>query len=132
MSKALGAFRAVDFNWTRDLQSVWIDPSYQVDDLHKDVVDDLMEDFLSRTRNAQDNPIGRIILGQAGVGKTHLIGSLRRRVWDVSGWFVLLDIIGITDFWATAALGFLNSLHQPMPTGRTQYEAVLSRIVRRL
>jgi hypothetical protein len=36
----------------------------------------------------------------------------KRRVWEAKGWFVLLDIIGITDFWATAALGFLNSLFQ--------------------
>ncbi len=132
MSEALSAFRAVDFNWTRDLQSVWIDPPFQVDDLHRHVIDDLMEDFISRTRNATDNPIGRVILGPAGAGKTHLIGTLRRRVWDAGGWFVLIDIIGITDFWATAALGFLNSLHQPMLSGRTQYEAILSRIVARL
>ncbi|MFY9625431.1 MAG: AAA family ATPase, partial [Rhodoplanes sp.] len=45
---------------------------------------------------------------------------------------MLLDIIGITDFWATTALGFLNSLHQPVPSGRTQYEAVLSAIVSRV
>jgi hypothetical protein len=44
---------------------------------------------------------------------------------------VLLDIIGITDFWATTALGFVNSLRQPMKSGQTQYQAVLSAIVSR-
>ncbi len=132
MTDALDAFRSVDFNWTRDLQSVWFDSPFQVNDVHHAVVDEIMEDFVEKTKDPNSNPIGRVILGPAGAGKTHLIGTLRRRVWDADGWFVLLDIIGITDFWATAALGFLNSLHQPMADGRAQYEALLSRIARTL
>ena len=129
MSAALRAFQATDLNWTHDLQSVWSDPVSQVDDLHRTLIDGLINNFFARTKKSGDNPIGQVILGEAGAGKTHLIGTLRRRVWEANGWFVLLDIVGITDFWATAALGFLNSLHQPMPNGRTQYEAVLSAIV---
>jgi hypothetical protein len=132
MKQALQALAPVDFNWTHDLQSVWSEPAFQVDELHRSLIDGIMNDFLSRTTKPTDNPIGKVILGEAGAGKTHLIGTLRRRVWQANGWFVLLDIIGITDFWATTALGFLNSLHQPMPSGRTQYEAVLSAIVNRI
>jgi len=132
MTADLTAFRAVDFNWTRDLQSVWVDSPFEVSDVHKHVADEVMEDFILRTKSPTSNPIGRVILGSAGAGKTHLMGNLRQRVWGSNGWFVLLDIIGITDFWATAALGFVNSLHQTMPSGRTQYEAVLSRIAQKL
>jgi hypothetical protein len=130
MNPSLQAFRAVDFNWTYDLQGVWSDPAFQVHELHSALIDCIMDDFLLRTKKLADNPLGKVILGEAGAGKTHLIGTLRRRVWEAKGWFVLLDIIGITDFWATTALGFLNSLHQPMPSGRTQYEAVLSAVVK--
>jgi hypothetical protein len=130
MKTALRALRAVDFNWTHDLQSVWSDPIFQVDELHDALIDRIVDDFFTRTKRMTDNPIGQVILGEAGAGKTHLIGTLRRRVWQANGWFVLLDIIGITDFWATAALGFLNSLHQSMPGGRAQYEAILSAVVR--
>ena len=45
---------------------------------------------------------------------------------------MLLDIIGITEFWATAALGLLNSLHQPMASGRAQYDVILSRVLRQV
>src|SRR5258708_40272476 len=130
MKQALQALAPVDFNWTHDLQSVWSEPAFQVDELHRSRIDGIMNDFLSRTTKPTDNPIGKVILGEAGAGKTHLIGTLRRRVWQANGWFVLLDIIGITDFWATTALGFLNSLHQSMPGGRAQYEAILSAVVR--
>jgi hypothetical protein len=130
MNTALRALRTADFNWTHDLQSVWSDPAFQVDELHESLIDRVVDDFFARTKKVTSNPIGQVVLGEAGAGKTHLIGTLRRRVWQANGWFVLLDIIGITDFWATAALGFLNSLHQSMSDGRTQYEAVLSAIVK--
>src|SRR5215207_8390161 len=99
MNQALQAFRAVDFNWTHDLQSVWSDPTFQVDELHGDLIGQIIDDFFLRTERPTDNPIGQVILGEAGAGKTHLMGTLRRRVWQRKGWFVLLDIIGITDFW---------------------------------
>ena len=130
MSTALQALRAADLNWTHDLQGIWSDPAFHVSELHQPLVDRIIEDFFARTRKPTDNPTGQILLGEAGAGKTHLIGTLRRRVWERNGWFVLLDIVGITDFWGTAALGCLNSLHQAMPDGRSQYEAVLSAIVK--
>ncbi len=130
MNDALRALQAADLNWTHDLQSVWSDSVFQVDELHRSLIDGLIDNFFARTKKTTDNPIGQVILGEAGAGKTHLIGTLRRRVWRANGWFVLLDIVGITEFWATAALGFLNSLHQSMPSGRTQYEAVLSAVVK--
>jgi hypothetical protein len=73
-----------------------------------------------------------VLVGQAGIGKTHLVGNLRRKVWVAGGWFVLLDVIGITDFWKSAALSFLTSLLQQMPDGRRQSEAVIAGVARRL
>ena len=112
MNPALAALRAVDFNWTRALRDVWTDPLYHVDDLNKSTVDAIIDDFHAATRDANSNPVGQVIQGRAGSGKTHLIGMLRRRVWEAKGWFVLIDIIGVTDFWQTAALSFLELLHQ--------------------
>ena len=45
----------------------------------------------------QMEPLDRVIVGPKGFGKTHLIGELRRRVWEKRGWFILLDFIGIKD-----------------------------------
>jgi hypothetical protein len=132
MNEAFRAFRAVDFNWTHALQNIWTDPPFQVDELHQSLIDGLMEDFLRETAGPNSNPVGRVILGEAGAGKTHLIGTLRRRVWEARGWFVLIDIIGITDFWATAALYVLSSLQQLMPNGLTQYDAILRAVVNRI
>jgi hypothetical protein len=43
---------------------------------------------------------------------------------DGGCWFVMLDVIGITDFWKSAALSFVTSLLQEMPDGQ-RHEAVI-------
>ena len=132
MNSGLRALRAVDFNWTHALHDVWSDPPVHVEDLHRSTVDRIVDEFRLRTASPNANPIGQVISGRAGVGKTHLIGTLRRQVWEAHGWFVLLDIIGITDFWATAALCFVESLCRRMPGGAPQYTNILSAVLHRL
>jgi len=81
MTCELEAFRAVNFDWTRQLKSIWRDPRYHVSGLHRQTVDDLVNYFFSRTIDVapDDEPLGRVIIGPKGFGKTHLIGELRRR-----------------------------------------------------
>jgi DNA helicase HerA-like ATPase len=131
---ALDAFRSVDFDWTRQLRSIWRDAPYNVPSLHKDRLDDLVDYFERKTRDPDppDEPLGKVIVGPAGYGKTHLVGQLRRRVWDLDGWFVLLDFVGIRDFWASVALGFLNSLQVRMHDGKMQYDHLVLRIASQL
>jgi hypothetical protein len=132
MSAGLAAFRAVDFSWVRPLQSVWHDPPFHVEALHERIVEDVIVDFLKLKRPNAITTEGHVIVGPPGSGKTHLVGSLRKRVWEAGGWFVLLDIVGFTDFWCTAALGFINSLQQIMPDGQAQHTHVFLRVLKSL
>jgi len=132
MTTALPAFASVDFQWTRGLRDVWSDAPFHVEALNGDVVDRIAAEFFARTRAPDSNPIGQVLTGRAGAGKTHLLGALRRRVWEGRGWFVLIDMIGINDFWRTAALGFLQSLSRLTPSGQTQANAILSAVLRHL
>jgi hypothetical protein len=130
MTTEFDAFRSVNFDWTRQLRSIWRDPPYHVALLHRARLDDLVDYFTRKTREPDpaDEPLGRVIVGPAGYGKTHLIGELRRRVWEMDGWFVLLDFVGIKDFWSSVALGFLNSLQVRMPDGKMQYDRLVLKI----
>ncbi len=130
----LDAFRSVDFDWTRQLRSIWRDPPYNVPSLHQERLDDIVDYFGRKTRDPDnaDEPLGCVVVGPAGYGKTHLMGELRRRVWRMNGWFVLLDFVGIKDFWQSGALGFLNSLQVQMGDGRTQYDWLILRLATRL
>ena len=129
---ALQAFAAADFQWTRSLRDIWASAPYHIDGLHGDLADRLVADFFARTRAPESNPIGQILSGRAGSGKTHLIGTLRRRIWDGGGWFVLIDFVGAADFWAAAALAFLESLSRRMPSGHSQAGAILREVLKTL
>lgn len=134
MTSELDAFRAVNFDWTRQLKSVWKDPNYHVAGLHRQAIDDLIQYFTSKTVDIdpENEPLGRVIVGPKGFGKTHLIGELRRQVWERGGWFVLLDLIGVKDFWASVALGFLNSLQVRMADRKMQYDLLILRVAKLL
>lgn len=133
MTLELKAFRTVNFDWTRQLKSIWTDPPYHAPAVHEATLDDIADYFVSRTgADCFDEPLGRVIVGPAGFGKTHLIGELRRRVWSMDGWFVLLDLIGVKDFWASVALGFLNSLQVKMPGKQTQYDRLIIKLTEHL
>lgn len=133
---SLKALRDVDFSWVRSLQSIWTDLEDHVEGPNETVLDEVISKFLKQTmvagnQAAVNYPNGLALVGPAGIGKTHLVAELRHRVWNAGGWFVLLDVLGLTDFWRSAALSFLTSLLQEMPNGRRQFEAVLAGVARR-
>lgn len=128
MSDALDALRRVSFDWVRTLDSVWLDaePTGAPNEALIPTIVTALHDQASGTR-----PRGRVLVGQSGIGKTHLIGQIRHAVWRSGGWFVLLDVLGLTDFWRSAALSFLTAMLQTMPDGRRQSDAVLAGVARR-
>jgi hypothetical protein len=46
---ALEALRSVNFDWTRQLKSVWTDPPYHVPNINDRAADDIMNYFRLRT-----------------------------------------------------------------------------------
>jgi hypothetical protein len=128
MSPELQALQNADFGWVRSLDSVWSDEATDAGP-NEDLVDGMIAELAGLTQSP--NPPGRVLLGQAGIGKTHLVSVLRRRAWAEGCWFAMLDVVGITDFWKSAALSFVTSLLQAMPNGQRQHEAVISGVARR-
>ncbi|KNY19525.1 ATP-binding protein [Methylobacterium sp. ARG-1] len=130
MTDALDALRRVDFDWVRTLDSVWTEAE-PTGGPNEALVPLLVAEMQAKARDADKRPYGRALIGQPGIGKTHLIGQLRHAVWASGGWFVLLDVLGLTDFWRSAALSYLTALLQTMPDGRRQSDAVLAGVARR-
>lgn len=132
---ALEAFRAVDFDWAAQLQDVWRDPVCDVPDLHANVRRELAEK-LQEMKRAWDkgdsrSPLGWVIVGPGGSGKTHLLGALRREAIRQDAAFVLVDMTDVHDFWDTLLQGYIDSLQVPLEEDRFQYQAVLWRFIRR-
>lgn len=128
MNVELRALQDADFGWVQSLDGIWSDEGATDAGPNQDLIEGIIGEFIKLTKSL--NPPGRVFVGQAGIGKTHFVGVLRRRAWAASGWFVLLDVVGITDFWKSAALSFVTSLLQEMPDGQRQYEAVIAGVAR--
>ncbi|KQP51619.1 ATP-binding protein [Methylobacterium sp. Leaf106] len=129
MSDALDALRRVDFDWVRTLDSVWLDvePTGGPNDaLPPGIIADLHREAPGSASRA----MGRVLIGPSGVGKTHLVGQLRREAWRSGSWFVMLDVLGLSEFWRSAALSFLTAMLHQMPDGRRQSDAVLAGVAR--
>jgi len=131
MQAALAALREADFARALTLPGVWRDVVPNVAALNGDLVTDIVDTLIARCDPAADNPPGRIILGGAGAGKTHLLASVRRQVWERGGWFVLLSPKRERGFWETAAEGFVQALEQPMPDGASQAMMLFVRLRKR-
>jgi hypothetical protein len=129
MDAELAAIKAIDFNWVRPVRSIWNSGGQNVSALNGPVLADLADAIFDGDGGSEsDTQIGQVLIGPAGIGKTHHLGNLRESVWKRGGWFILLDIIGIKDFWATAALSYLQSLQQPYKDGLSQGDAILCKL----
>ncbi|GJD44201.1 hypothetical protein AFCDBAGC_2066 [Methylobacterium cerastii] len=129
MSDALDALRGVDFDWVRTLDSIWTD-TLPTGGPNEALVPEIVA-ALQRAKKPADRMPGQVLVGPSGVGKTHVVGQIRQEVWGSGGWFVPLDVLGLTDFWRSAALSFVTALLQTMPDGRRQSDAVLAGVARR-
>ena len=131
MATELDALRAVDFDWALHLDSVWEDSVYHVPELHQSLRDEIVKELELRVGPPASvhSPLGWVIVGAAGSGKTHLLGSLRQEIFAKGAFFILVDMTDVRDFWETVLLGYVNSLQQKMPDSRRQYQVVLSRLL---
>jgi hypothetical protein len=130
---ALAALDKVAFDTTLDLEDIWSDPPSHVPQLNGDVLIRVLKDVARHVQAGHSaRALGWAVVGRAGAGKTHLLGTLRREMWQAGGWFVLLDLLDVNDFWSTTALGFVDSLGRLMPDGTSQGLTLLERLCGRL
>lgn len=114
---SLEILQRTNFDWVTRLDDVWSrlpDGDYFV---HPDVLRELTEEF-ALMQALTPSPMGRVVTGVAGAGKTHLLRHLRRTVCEShGGFFFLIDCTDIRDFWSTLMLGVLHGLQQDRGDG---------------
>src|SRR5690606_9229324 len=116
--------------WTAHIDEIWVDQKNDTSDLQSAIRAELCEHLadLADSRS-KTSPLGLPLLGPAGSGKTHLLGTLRRLALDECMHFILVDMTDVADFWDTVALGILRSLQQEAH-GRRQVDLWLDGMVR--
>jgi uncharacterized protein DUF87 len=125
-SEELQALEALTLNWTRDLKDVWAPCGYHIEGLHSQAVRAIRRGIDDASANPESNPLGIAIMGEAGVGKTHLLGWTREQVQLKGGYFFLVGDLSQTGFWDEVLATVVAQL-QPLEDGsRRQLEKLLT------
>ena len=126
-NEELTALAALTFDWTRALDDVWTDQRYHVDGLHA-VTAALIGSGIRTIAADGARPLGIVIQGQRGVGKTHLLGWTREQVQRDGGFFFLVGDLFTKAFWEQV-LGSMVEQLLPLPDGsRNQLATLLTRL----
>jgi len=129
----LDALRLVDFDWAMRLSEVWSDTAWDVPELHADIRSEFARKLdVMRGNPAGGSPLGWVIVGSGGTGKTHLLGTFRREAIRRKCAFVLVDMTDVRTFWETVLQGYIDSLQQSFEGEVFQYQWVLGNIINRL
>ncbi|MBF0528444.1 MAG: hypothetical protein HQK55_04070 [Deltaproteobacteria bacterium] len=123
--KGLEALKLASFDWVMRLDDVWRTSPYDVPEFNAHLRQGVI-DTCRQLKNT--SPLGWVIIGPAGAGKTHLLASLRREAASAGYFFILVDMTDVKDFWETLLLGYLTSLREPeaQPQGRRLIVEILT------
>ncbi|KNA91552.1 DUF87 domain-containing protein [Gordonia sp. w5E2] len=125
------ALESIRLDWADTPDDVWgTSGTYHVAGLHEQVADETMRSFADAQRSESASPIGVVIRGVAGSGKTHLLGQIRQRVQQHGGYFFLVRLLDGSDFWKSVTVAVLESLNRPSPTHPTQLAQLLDHLAR--
>jgi len=123
------ALASVRLTWAPTPQDVW-EPQEElhVRGLHDSAIGTVWEAFDDARRSSGASPLGVVVRGQAGSGKTHLLGHVRERVQAEDGYFFLVGLTELSDFWRSMLVQMLENLGRPSPEHNTQLEGLLWRL----
>lgn len=128
---ALAAARSGFSNSAHTRDDVWISHNdIHVDGLHARAWRAIERSVADAQESTGPSPLGVVLQGPAGSGKTHLLGRVREYVQSRGGYFVMLDLLDPSDFWRTLLSSLLDSLNRQIdpPVDKTQLHEVMRRL----
>ncbi|MGB5110179.1 MAG: DUF87 domain-containing protein [Mycobacterium sp.] len=119
------ALAALRLTWAPTSDDLWCPQTTHVNGLNEHAVDDVMDAFGDALRDPDTAPLGVAIRGQAGSGKTHLLGQIRQRVQADGGFFFVVELLDAASFWESVRSGVLESFGRPGADRETQLKDLL-------
>jgi Helicase HerA, central domain len=95
------ALAALRFNWAPVADDVWRPAPFHLEGLHRNASQAILQGLDDSRRSADSSPIGLVLQGQRGAGKTHLLGWVRERVHAQNGYFFLVSLLDAKGFWGS-------------------------------
>ena len=124
----IDALASLRFNWAPVPDDVWRPSAFHVEGLHDAAVRDVLDGVADARASAEGSPIGLVIRGQRGSGKTHLLGWTRQQVQEKGGYFFLISLLDAYGFWDSVLASMLDGLSRPVPGSETQLRLLLRRL----
>jgi hypothetical protein len=123
------ALAALRLTWVARSHDVWKSEEEHVPQLHREVADRVVREA---SRAQSEDPPGVVIEGEAGTGKTHLLGWVRERVQQEGGYFFLIALAHGETFWESAVESVLDGLGRPHAgSDATQLQVLLTGLGKR-
>ena len=105
------ALESVRLSWAPTPDDVWRSQSdVHVPGLHDRVFSDVMSAYADAEKSDDASPLGVVVRGPAGSGKTHLLGQVREEVQERGGYFFLIRLLDAAGFWRSTLMGMLDDL----------------------
>lgn len=122
------ALAALRFNSAETPDDVWHPSPSHVDGLHARAERRIRAGILDAEQSNGPSPVGLVLQGQKGVGKTHLLGEVRQIVQGEGGYFFLIDLTTGTAFWDDVARAMRGELWRRNDDGELQLAVLLRRL----
>ena len=122
------ALAALRFNSAETPDDVWHPSPFHVEGLHVKAERRIQAGIADARISAGPSPVGLVLQGQKGVGKTHLLGSVRRLVQRAGGYFFLIELTAGKAFWDDVADAMRSELRRTNDDGELQLTALLRRL----
>ncbi|MEV1173731.1 ATP-binding protein [Nonomuraea sp. NPDC049784] len=122
------ALSALRFNYTESADDVWRRSAFHVDGLHSASTKVVLDGLAEAATEPGASPVGVVVLGQRGTGKTHLLGWLREETQRAGGYFVLIGLLSAKGFWDSTVVSLLDSLNRVGNDGQSQLGRFLARL----
>lgn len=122
------ALAVVRFNSAETPDDVWHASPFHVDGLHTRA-EHRLKAGIADARDSSGPSIGGLVLqGEKGVGKTHLLGSVRRMVQEQGGYFFLVEVTSGKAFWDDVADALRGELRRANDEGHLQLTVLLRQL----
>jgi DNA helicase HerA-like ATPase len=122
------ALEALRFDWAPVPDDVWHPSPFHVEGMHKGVVNDVRAAMADAKASKDGSPLGLVLVGRRGSGKTHLLGWVRQQIQDQGGYFFLVSLLDARGFWDSVLASMTAGLFRAVPGSDIQLRLFLRRL----
>ncbi|MER7211601.1 DUF87 domain-containing protein [Streptosporangium sp. NPDC000239] len=124
----LEALRRLKGNYVEGPEDVWNPATFHVEGLNRTVERAILSGLDDVATGGATSPIGLVLRGQKGTGKTRLLGWIRERIQQDGGYFFLIQLLDAQAFWESALSAMLDGLSRNGAEGESQLKILLRRL----